>query len=96
MQKISSPLQMKWNANLSCSSSWVLRMEHKTQMNIVKIPRSFSMLQHWYIHLQTAEDVERMLNEILIYFTTMAVVQWVRAFALQAESWVFESQPLQT
>ena len=25
-----------------------------------------------------------------------AVVQWVRAFALQAEGWVFESQPRQT
>ena len=26
---------------------------------------------------------------------TVAVVQWVRAFSPQAESWVFESEPLQ-
>ena len=27
---------------------------------------------------------------------TAAVAKWVRAFALQAEGWVFESQPQQT
>ena len=29
-------------------------------------------------------------------FKNVAVAQWVRAFAPQAEGWVFESQPRQT
>ena len=29
-------------------------------------------------------------------FLTTAVVQWARAFAFQAEDWVFESQPQKT
>ena len=36
------------------------------------------------------------INELMKYITeTAAVAQWVRAYSLQAEGWVFESQPRQ-
>ena len=45
-------------------------------------------------------SLERCMADILIallhYTLTAAVAQWVRAFALQAEGCVFESQPRQT
>ena len=54
-----------------------------------------------YINRENSYDYSKIYVKIdsepqTHYFLTAAVAQWVRAFASQAEGWVFESQPRQT
>ena len=49
------------------------------------------------IDIQDYFDIDRSKTTvIIILIRTAAVAQWVRAFAPQAEGWMFESQPQQT
>ena len=56
----------------------------------IAVKYSFLPRRHKFINKMQKHN---MLFTMLI---TAAVAQWVRAFALQAEGWVFESQPRQT
>ena len=96
VQKISSPstneIECKPLLFLKLGSKdgtqdWILWKSLKIFVYAIALVHTF---------LQRAEDVERKLNEILIYFMTAAVGQWVRVFAQQAEGCVLESQPQQT
>ena len=46
------------------------------------------------------QSISRIYMQVYAHFllttATAAVAQWARAFACQAEGWVFESQPRQT
>ena len=47
--------------------------------------------KHGFLHIVSKGEIF-----VSLLITTAAVSQWVRALALQAEGWVFESQPRQT